>query len=387
MLTFKEFITVSPYGTHELNKITTNTGITLEEVKSLKMVYMVYEDQGKLFYFDINKYSAFVGNMDMPASDFVPSEFMVSDTKPKEQKVVRYVNGRTIRKKLSLADLPDGHTEKKRDILIKRCERDMLRFHDKTLTIINGLIYNSAATTNIMYVIGGGRSLLYRNGEISFLNMPVSQPMKRIELLSTMTKVIDNDYYDEFYFMLPEPPRVGWMPLFIIGGYLEIPGGNMITRISGNMYKVTLKDTYFLERLMATDKYVLNESLKTGDSFNITELKSDAMVKRVIDSVLTFAIYVKADSVSERLYQLNTENIPGKYKTYCMPDLPFISGHGNFIDYVSHKYDGWVLNETTEDRLKRFMIRPELCAKSTVAYNPLDKNYRRASMRMILLNK
>lgn len=255
----------------------------------------------------------------------------------------------------------------KKDLILTRpgfTAMDMTLVHDYCLLTVNGYLHRTDASQTAAYIYDGGTTMRHsRKNYVGIISFHDIGKITKIPITEDMiyTQAADSNLKERTYLWLNQD-TTGKTVLLSIGGYLFMPQDQMFWQSGENTFALNWASYPLVERLIESRNYLDLSSLgldydpKNPSLANVTQMLSDAVLKKYMTLSQSFFILVDTDNLfSNRKFAQNTRT-PGKLISYENPIDPLIIGYGKFAEYFKVQEDGLYAMNVEDSLYRNYLI-------------------------------
>ncbi|TXI11109.1 MAG: hypothetical protein E6Q68_06850 [Polynucleobacter sp.] len=236
------------------------------------------------------------------------------------------------------------------DLALTREDTDFNNFSDYCLTTVNGFIHYNDNDGTKAVILDAMKSLRKANqnhvGVISFESVGKIHKYQITENMIYREESIDPDtglvigegLGGKALIKLPADlsERV---VMFVIGGYLHLPGDKLISQVNDGTFSVNFGDWHLRDRIIEMSQYLdltelnLVHSVNNPDMYNIDNLKHDDTIKALLTMSQSFIVALDSRDFFVNRHKVQNSNLPGVYTYHQKPIWPLAVGYGKLSEY------------------------------------------------------
>jgi len=241
---------------------------------------------------------------------------------------------------------------------------DYNRLYKRALISINGF-YHLTDTNGKdgLVVYDATKSLRVSNqNQIGIYSFDSVCDIKLIPITGDMIR--KQDPYEKFSsttYLHLDIDLTGKSVLLVIGGYLNIVDGEIISKVGLSDFKIDFKNYGLIDKYYESLNYIDLSSLGLDTTsanklqISVNNFLDDASIAKYLTLSQSFFVILDTEDIFVNKLYIKKSNIYGMYVSYVEPMYPLVVGLGRHPEYISIKEDGQyavnIQNNTVHNRI------------------------------------
>ena len=275
------------------------------------------------------------------------------------------------------------------DLVITRpkYDTDISLLFSHCLLSVNGYYHNTDYNKENVYIVDGAKSLdicgTNHVGITSFLDIG---KLTRIKLKEDDISLIDN--------ALPKQAKVQFKVdldvanksfLLILGGYMIRPQEGVFWQSGENVFTLDMNRIPYPERLMESENFIDNSSLKLikdtdalelGDNaYDLDQIYGEEVIRKYFQLSQSFFVVIDKPSILTNINKVQTSKLPGYITVYDSPTQPLVVGYGRLAEYWKKKEGNRWLVKVTDSVMRNYVINSDSKVNLSIVNNHYLSNF------------
>lgn len=220
-------------------------------------------------------------------------------------------------------------------------------FHKNCLVSVNGIIHNTDADSQYIYVADGGTSVYHaRLNAIGIYNFKnVGELTKYPITPDLLFKMVEQQPFSNQIFIKAPVDSANKTVALVFGGYLHLLDSLTFFRVGENTFCIDTQSIPLIERFIESRELIDMSALeidfngKHKAQFSKDQLLSDATLTKWLGMSQSFLVYIDSNNVTVDKEALPKTVFAKQYITHKDNTLPLVGGYGLLQAYWKYEDD------------------------------------------------
>lgn len=220
-------------------------------------------------------------------------------------------------------------------------------FHKNCLVSVNGIIHNTDADSDYIYVTDGGGSVYHsRLNAIGVYNFSNVGELSRHAITEDMLfKTVSTQPYRHQIFIKAPVDSTNKTVALVFGGYLHLLDSLTFFRVGENSFCIDVQSIPLIERFIESRELIdmsvlgLEFNGRHDAQFSQDQLLSDETLVKWLSMSQSFLLYIDSDNITVDKEALPKTVFAKQYITYKDTTLPLVGGYGLLQPYWKYEDD------------------------------------------------